>query len=120
MIDAQSDDQAQGLSSNDEKDIESIHYHLWSNARAEQIESVRQQAEARLASLATSHSARVADLESKRDQACDEKIRRMRNAQIESAQRDFEARTQELRLATERGDIVAQTVAFGVLSVVRN
>jgi len=120
LIDAQSDDQAQGLSSNDEKDIESIHYHLWSNARAEQIESVRQQAEARLASLATSHSARVADLESKRDQACDEKIRRMRNAQIESAQRDFEARTQELRLATERGDIVAQTVAFGVLSVVRN
>jgi len=101
----------------DETRLEQAHYQLWLDARAAHIEQVTQTANSRLASLKTSQSARLAMLEEQRDQANDPRIRRMREAQIEAAKRDFDRRAEELWNAPRRADILAEAVAFGVLVV---
>ena len=54
------------------------------------------------------------------EQATDEKIRRMRQAQISAAEADYARRIQELDIAAERADITAQPVAYGVLHIERS
>jgi hypothetical protein len=51
------------------------------------------------------------------NQATDEKISRMRQSQIDSAEADYARRIQELDIAMERADITAQPVAYGVIHV---
>lgn len=101
----------------EERDLEKVHYHLWSNARAEHIEEIADVARSRMTSLATSHTARLALLEEQRDAATDARIRRMRESQIETAKRDFEWRADTLKKSAEQCDIIAEAVAFGVLVV---
>jgi hypothetical protein len=73
--------------------------------------------QARLASLNTSHTARMALLEEQRDSNPDEKIQRMRDSQIASATRDYQQRAEELQRAPEQADVIAEAVAFGVLMI---
>jgi len=101
----------------EERNLEQIHYHLWSSARAEHIEEVAVVARSRIASLQTTHAARLALLEEQRDTATDARIRRMRESQMETAKRDYERRTDELTRAAHQGDIIAEAVAFGVLVI---
>jgi hypothetical protein len=74
-------------------------------------------AAARLASLETTHQARIALLQQQRNAVDDISLHRMRDSQIESAKRDYERRAEELRTAAQRGDILAEAVVFGVLNV---
>jgi len=74
-------------------------------------------AQYRRESLTISHRARIALLKDQLNQATDEKIRRMRQSQIDSAEADYARRIQELDIAMERADITAQPVAYGVISV---
>jgi len=67
--------------------------------------------------LTTSHQARIALLKDQLEQATDDKIRRMRQAQIKAAEEDYARRIQELDIAAERADITAQPVAYGILRV---
>jgi len=106
-----------GPTRDQEKQLESVHYAAWSQARADHIEQVAQLAAARLASLRMTHEARVALLEEQRDQANDERIRRMRESQIDTARLDFERRSSELTDAPARADVVAEAIAFGVLVI---
>ena len=76
-----------------------------------------QTTQARLASLNTSHAARLALLEEQRDINPDEKIQRMKNSQIASASRDYQQLAEELQKAPEQADVIAEAVAFGVLIV---
>lgn len=110
-------DIAQPVSADEELVLEQTHYRLWSDARAEHIEQVSHVARSRLASLDTTHAARLSLLEEQRDGATDARIRRMRESQIESAIRDYERRASELKKAAEQGDLIAEVVAFGVLVV---
>jgi hypothetical protein len=41
----------------------------------------------------------------------------MRDSQIESAKRDYERRAEELKNASGQADIIAESLAFGVLVV---
>jgi len=100
-----------------ETQLESIHYAAWTEARANHIEQVSQLSAARLASLRLTHEARIALLEEQRDRATDERIRRMREAQIDTARLDFQRRSAELAEAPARADVVAEAIAFGVLVV---
>ena len=50
-------------------------------------------------------------------QAGNENIQRMRRSQIETAEADYERRIQELDKAMERADILAEPVAYGVLTI---
>lgn len=107
----------QPITPNEEHTLEQSHYQLWSNARAEHMEQLGHVAQSRLASLDTTHTARVALLEEQRDTATDARIRRMRESQIEAANRDYEQRAAELKQAAEQVDIIAEAVAFGVLLI---
>ncbi len=109
-----------GPTRDQEKQLEAVHYAAWSQARADHIEQVSQVAAARLASLRVTHEARVALLEEQRDRANEERIRRMRESQIDTARLDFERHSSELTDAPARADVVAEVIAFGVLAVEQN
>lgn len=101
----------------EEERLETIHYRVWMSRREEHIESVTQSAEIRMASLKASHQARVALLEEQRDQATDARIRRMKEGQLEAANRDFERRSGELSRVAGQAEIVAEAAVLGVLCV---
>lgn len=99
----------------DELDVH--HYKLWSEAREKHKRRTREMAQYRRESLTTSHRARIALLQDQLAQATDEKIRRMRQSQIDTAEADYARRLQELDIAMERTDITAQPVAYGVIHI---
>ena len=101
----------------EEERLEAIHYRVWMSSRGEHIESVTRSAEVRLASLKASHEARVALLEEQRDQATDARIRRMKEGQLEAANRDYERRRSELERVAGQAEIVAEAAVLGVLMV---
>lgn len=105
------------LSPEEETALEQAHYRHWLDARAAHIEQETETARSRLASLDTTHAARMALLDEQRNQATEQRIRRMREAQMEAAQRDYERRAAELKQALEQGDILAEAVAFGILMI---
>lgn len=108
------------LTLSEEDVLEQAHYRHWLDARAIHIEAISQIAQARLASLKITHAARLSVLEDQRDQAADSRIIRMRDAQIESAKRDYDRRAEELKSAHERADIIAEPVVFGILAMEGN
>ena len=98
-------------------ELEAQHYQLWSAARAEHQQRTQELAAYRRESLSTSHKARLGLLNEQLEQASDDKIRRMRRSQIDSAEADYDRRIQELDRAIERADVVHEPVAYGVLIV---
>ena len=99
----------------EEDRLEALHYQVWMSRRADHIESVVQSAKVRMASLRASHLARVSLLEEQRDQATDARIRRMKDGQLEAANRDFESRSDELSKVAGQAEIVAEAAVLGVL-----
>ena len=97
--------------------LDAQHYELWSKSRAQHQQHTRELVAYRRESLSTSHKARLALLEDQLDYASNENIKRMRQSQIETAKADYERRIQELDEAVERTDIIADPVAYGVLTV---
>lgn len=45
------------------------------------------------------------------------RIRRMREAQIDAATRDYQQHVEQLEQASKQADILAEAVAFGVLEI---
>lgn len=101
----------------EENELEKNHYRLWLDTRAAHIEQVEQHTRSRLDSLKTTHAARIAVLEEQRDNMEESRIRRMREAQIDSATRDYQQQIKWLEQATKQADILAEAVAFGVLEI---
>lgn len=99
--------------------LDAQHYRLWSEERDNHRRQTRELAEYRRESLSTSHRARMSLLNEQLDQAGDDKIRRMRQSQIASAESDYARRIQELEIAMERADLTADPVAYGLLCVDR-
>lgn len=100
-------------------DLDAQHYSLWNDARNRHRQKAQEQAEYRRESLSTSHRARIALLKEQLGQANNEKIQKMRRSQIEAAEADYARRIQELDIALERADIIADPVAYGVIHVSR-
>jgi superfamily II DNA or RNA helicase len=97
----------------DELDMQ--HYKLWSEARAKHRQRTYELAAYRRESLSTSHRARIALLDEQLKKASNEKIQKMRQSQIATAESDYARRIQDLDIAMERADIIAEPVAYGVL-----
>ncbi|WP_255188120.1 DEAD/DEAH box helicase [Methylomonas rapida] len=106
-----------GISAQDETELEQHHHRLWLDARAEHIEQVRQQVDSRLNSLKTTHSARIAGLKDQLETNSNAKIQRMKQAQIETAERDFAQHLEQLELAAKQADILTEAVVFGILVI---
>ena len=105
------------LSEDDRNSIEEEHYRYWSDARAEHVEETNRLADFRRGSLETSHKARMAILESQLTQAANERIRIMKAAQQKNTQADYERRSEEIEKATNKADITAKPVAWGIIRV---
>ena len=97
--------------------LDSHHYKLWLQARKQHQHQTHKLAKYRGESLKTSHRARISLLEEQLGQAGDNKIRRMRQSQIDTAEADYARRIQDLEIAKERADVTAKPVAYGVLIV---
>ena len=98
-------------------DLDNQHYKHWNEAREEHRYRTKELAKFRRESLTTSHRARIALLQEQLVQADNEKIRRMRQSQILTAEADYARRIQDLEIAMERADITAVPVAYGVLTI---
>ncbi|MBA4418469.1 MAG: helicase [Syntrophus sp. (in: bacteria)] len=98
-------------------ELDAQHYTLWSEARAKHRQRTQELAEYRRESLSTSHRARMALLEEQLNQANNDKIQKMRQSQIATAETDYARRIQDLDIAMERADVIAEPVAYGVLSI---
>jgi hypothetical protein len=118
-------EQAEPLSANDTAmpdlsvwdELDARHHALWSDALESHRRRTMEIAEFQRESLTTSHRARMALLNEKFSQATHEKIRKMHESQIATAEADFNRRFQQLDIAKERVDIAAQPVVFGMLIV---
>ncbi len=99
------------------EELDGQHYNLWSETRAKHRQRTQELVEYRRESLSTSHRARIALLEEQLRQASNEKIQKMRQSQIAAAEADYARRIQDLGIAMERADIIAESVAYGVLII---
>jgi hypothetical protein len=97
--------------------LDAKHYTMWSTARIEHRRKVKEIAQYRRESLSTSHRARTALLQEQLNSSEDDKIRRMRQSQVDSAESDYARHIQDLDIAIERADIIAKPVAYGILVV---
>ncbi len=59
----------------------------------------------------------MALLEEQRERAGDERLRRLRQSQIDHTQADCARRIGDLDTAKERADILAEPVAYGTLTI---
>ena len=105
------------ISPKEEIDLEKVHYQIWIDERAQHIEQTQQAAKSRLDSLSTSHIARIALLEEQRENVIEQKIRRMRDSQIESANREYNQRSKQLEEASKQADLLAGAMVFGVIEI---
>ena len=97
--------------------LDNQHYPLWAQARTSHQLQTRRIIQQRSESLSASHRARLAQLQEQRNANKDEKIRRMRDSEIRSAENDFTRRMAEIQNAEGRVDLTATQVAIGILIV---
>lgn len=98
--------------------LERIHYGLWCAARERYRDETARRAAFRLASLESSYSARIAQLQDQLAKATDERIHRMHQAQLDRAAADRQRRVDEIARAKDTADLQAQLIAFGVIQVI--
>jgi hypothetical protein len=97
--------------------LDAEHHHLWTQQRKEHQEQTKKLALYRAESLNTSHRARLALLNEQLRKTSEGNIQRMRRAQIDKAEGDYQRRKQGLEKLAQSADITAQPVAFGLLIV---
>ena len=97
--------------------LDSWHHELWLTQRAAHIDSAAEIARFRRDSLNASHRARMAVLGEQLSLASEERIRRMRAAQIARATVDHNEALANLARDEARADILARRVAAGVIEV---
>lgn len=99
-------------------ELDERHYAAWTDARAAHIDRTRGHVESQLASLKTTHHARVQLLEDQIAKASHENIRRMRESELRSVEDDFEIRSQKLKSSIERSDVTTTLLCSGIVEVV--
>jgi hypothetical protein len=97
--------------------LDSWHHELWLERRAGHIAETAEIARFRRDSLNASHRARMTVLEEQLAFASEERIRRMRTAQIARAAADHKEALASLARDEARADILARRVAAGVIEL---
>ncbi len=116
---AEDNDIGEDVSLTDQKALEERHHSLWTEARMKHREEILETVEYQKESLSTSHQKRITLLEKQIVDVPDPNIQRMRRQEIAKAEIDYNRRIQELEKGTEKADITAKLVAYGVLTVKR-
>lgn len=102
------------------RSLEVLHHQEWKEERGRHRKDMKRMVEQKLDHLNASHRARIAALTQALASVSDERIRRMRRAQIDGAESDFERRRQEIESSGSRGDILARLLVVGVVSSSRS
>ncbi len=97
--------------------IENAHHQKWLEERAKYIDENRELLEHRIQSLTVSNDARCKLLRDKISAATNDKIKLMREGELDRAVIDFNRRIEKLRQATECADIQATTTVFGIIKI---
>ena len=100
-------------------ELDRRHHGEWSAARANHLAENRELVQHRLQSLSISHRARCKLLEDQIERATDERIHRMRVAELARAGHNYERQVSDLEKAAESADIHAKMVVCGKLHVTR-
>jgi hypothetical protein len=111
---------------NEEIEIDSLswdkisdnHYTRWAKERNIHKENTIKQVNYKKASLESSFKARISLLKDQLSFATNDKIKRMKESQIQTAEVDFARRYQDLDIATERTDINTKPIMYGLIKVV--
>ena len=99
-------------------DLEDLHYLSWTDARSAHIDRARSHVESQLASLKTTHQARVELVEDQIAGASHENIRRMRESELRSVEDDFSTRSERLEATIARSDVTTTLLCAGIVEVV--
>ncbi len=97
--------------------LDSIHHALWLKEKDKHVELTKEICGFRKQSLETSHQGRVSIISDQIVNATNDKIRRMREAQLNNTNADYDRKIKELRDAESLSDIHARPVVFGVVRV---
>lgn len=100
-------------------ELDGVHHQLWLAKSTQHSEDNRQLVGVRIQSLTASFTARKALLAAQIERATNDKIRVMKQAELERAQVNFDIRIAALLQAAESGDIRATPAVFGILEIRR-
>lgn len=99
--------------------LDAVHHRRWLSESTQHAEDNRQLIGVRIQSSTASFSARKVILQDQISKATNDKIRLMKQAELDRAEADFCSRITALRQAADSGDIRATPIVFGVLEVRR-
>ncbi|MEN7972687.1 MAG: SNF2-related protein [Verrucomicrobiota bacterium] len=97
--------------------LDAVHHEIWAQEKAEHQSRSSEMISFRLESLETSHRGRLNVIEQQIDAATNDKIVKMKKAQLANVQADYNRRLKELEMAASATDIHARPVVFGTLMV---
>lgn len=97
--------------------MDDIHYRNWQTAKAEYETIVKEDCDYRLEQLRQTTTKREKILKSQIDSATEERILRMRNAQLEKVRKQYEEQKKKLQDTIGKADILTQPLVKGVLHV---
>jgi ATP-dependent helicase HepA len=98
-------------------ELDAQHHSKWTATRADHIAENRQLVEHRIQSLNVSHRARGAAISDQIVRATNAKIQLMKQSELARAEADFKRHMLELEQAANSGDILANAVLFGTITV---
>jgi len=99
------------------ENLDKFHHELWQKEKTAHDIKTKEICSFRRESLETSHRGRVNIISDQIANATNDKIRRMKQAQLNNTQADFGRKIEELKKAETVSDIYARPVVFGVIKV---
>lgn len=97
--------------------LDKIHYQLWLKEKEEHKMHISEQVEFLKESLRTTHKARIEFINEQIVKVTDDKIKRMHLASLRNAEADFARRMQDLEIAVEKADIIANVIMYGIIKI---
>ena len=98
-------------------DLDQLHYKNWQDAKDEYVDLVREDCDFRVEQLRQTTTKREIIIKGQIANATDDRILRMRNAQLENLRKHFEEQKKMLEDAIQKADIHTQPLVKGVLHI---
>lgn len=107
------------VSDADIDELDSRHYAFWKEALSSYRDKIVDLAKFKQQSLNASHEGRIAMLNDRLKSATEEKITRMRQSEIDRANREYEERSAELKQSSDQADITTERIMIGTIEITR-
>lgn len=108
---------SRSVSAADIEVLETRHYAMWKDALTAYRRRIVDLAKFKETSLNASHEGRMAMLNDRLASSTEDKIRRMRQSEIDRAVREFNERSSELKRSSDQADITTERIMIGTIEV---